>query len=90
MKRSDKAQISVTNTFSRCRHQKPLSMTSSSIQKSLRPGLTKDKKLKTRFVEIYIKAESVKSACTLKPEKGKMTVIIAKNYESRMIVHKRL
>ena len=39
----------------------------------------KRKKLKTRFVENIYK-NSVKSASTFKPEQGKMTVIIAKNY----------
>ena len=29
-------------------------------------------------MELYVKAKSVKSACTFKPENGKMTVIIAK------------
>ena len=39
----------------------------------------KRKKLKTRFVENIYK-NSVKSVSTFKPEQGKMTVIIAKNY----------
>ena len=43
--------------------------------------LTKDKKFKTWFVELYIKTKSVKSARTFKPGNGKMTVIIATKYK---------